>query len=268
MAIDATRGLPSFSEMYTAFKNRGGLAEAITGGLGAYYEGKAAKGKAEESAAEIELKRAQAKKALAEANKDPYADYQDISTLAPVLSKEQFDVLKLSATPVGGKLMVPKSQIQTLTPLVREQGAERRAELAREAEAKRLEDMLAEQARRQRESERASDERQAEAQRMQALTQVAGEKIPVKPVEKMIVSPIKEFITGAPTDTVAKLREQEAAKVALKTKAGLNRPNPVDEATGINVFDSQIPTINTQEEYDKLPKGTKYRDSYGNLAVK
>lgn len=268
MAIDATRGLPSFSEMYSAFKNRGGLADAITAGFQGFESGRAGAAKAQESAANVELTRAKAKEAMANANKDPLANMMDASLIKPNVSKEQWALIEAAGTPVGDKLMIPRSYLSSIVPLVREQGSERRAELSREAEAKKLEEQLAAQAERQRQSERAGDERQAEAQRMQALTQVAGEKIPVRGIEKAVISPIKELITGRPTETVQKLREQEAAKEALKTKAGLRQPNPVDAATGINTFDATLPEVNSQEEYDRLPKGTRYRDSFGNIAVK
>lgn len=54
MAIETTRGLPSFSEMYSAFKNRGSLGDAITAGTQAFTGARAARSKSDLEAANAE----------------------------------------------------------------------------------------------------------------------------------------------------------------------------------------------------------------------
>ena len=45
MAIDTTRGLPSFSEMYNAYKNQGSIGDAIKAGTEGFTSARAAKAK-------------------------------------------------------------------------------------------------------------------------------------------------------------------------------------------------------------------------------
>jgi hypothetical protein len=136
MALNVNRNLPSFSEMFSAMQNKDSLAEAIKSGYQGYLSGVESTRKGRESEAEIELKSAQAKEALSKANADPMKDYTDIRALAPNLTKEQYDTLAATATPLGDKLMVKKSEVANMIPLVKEQGTERRAELARAEQEK------------------------------------------------------------------------------------------------------------------------------------
>lgn len=54
MAIDPTRGLPSFTEMYNAYKNRGSLGDAVNAGVSGFMEAKAATSKQAKEAAETQ----------------------------------------------------------------------------------------------------------------------------------------------------------------------------------------------------------------------
>lgn len=67
MAIDTTKGLPSFSEMYAAMKNQGSLGEALKSGFEGYQSGVKANMAADTARSEQELRAAQAQEALAKA---------------------------------------------------------------------------------------------------------------------------------------------------------------------------------------------------------
>lgn len=59
--IDATKGLPSFSEMYTAYKNQGSLADTVNAASTGYSEGAEVKRKRQETVADAAHKKAQEK---------------------------------------------------------------------------------------------------------------------------------------------------------------------------------------------------------------
>lgn len=110
MAIDATRGLPSFSEMYGAYKNRGGLADAINAGVSGFESGMKMTSDKKQAQAEIALKNAQAQEALGKATKDPNASKMDIRPFAATMDPGAFELLKAGATMgPNGELLIDKS---------------------------------------------------------------------------------------------------------------------------------------------------------------
>lgn len=69
MAIDPLRGLPSFAEMYGAYKNKKSLGdmlgEGVVAGVKGWQEGQASAAKSKELEVEMDLKKAQAEEARA-----------------------------------------------------------------------------------------------------------------------------------------------------------------------------------------------------------
>jgi hypothetical protein len=191
MALNVNRNLPSFSEMRSAMQNKNSLEEAIKSGYQGYLSGAESARKSKETEADIALKSAQAKEALSKANADPMKDYTDIRALAGSLTKEQYDTLAATATPMGDKMMVKKSEVANLIPLVKEQGVERRAELARLEETKararadeRQASLIKSLADRQEKSLRASEERQAKQQALGTAGEVLKEAEKRPPITK------------------------------------------------------------------------------------
>ncbi len=277
MAINATRGLPSFSEMYSAFKNRGSLGEALQGGFKAYDEGRAATSKENLQASEAEKNRAEAK--AKSAPKEAFVRLDQI--LDP---KEKQDLAQYATPNDQGVMVLPVSTYNAVTK--RGQGQET-LELKNQlalADQKAAEERATNAARlSQVAEEKAALQAQLgpEAQEISATRSLAEEagKVEAPTLFQRGASFIKEKVTGKPLSSVLAERQGEAARAKLATLGNVGPqageplpkgpivPNPVDEATG-STFNSKIPTINSTEEFNKLPAGSQYYDSYGNLATK
>ena len=109
MAINSTRNLPSFSEMYSAFKNRGGLGETIQTGVNAFNQGMEAQSKANLQSAEAEKARADAKKASM-----PKAE--GVVRIDQILDpKEKADLAQYAQPNDQGLLVVPISTYNAVT---------------------------------------------------------------------------------------------------------------------------------------------------------
>lgn len=114
MAIDATKGLPSFSEMYAAYKNRASLGDALQSGLQGYEKGVGMAQQGEKISSEADYHRAQAE-ALRNKTANPTKDMFDVRTLENVLSPEQYAIVKNTATPgADGGLYITKDEARSL----------------------------------------------------------------------------------------------------------------------------------------------------------
>jgi hypothetical protein len=253
MALDSTHGLPSFSEMYSAYKNKGGLADVINAGFSGYERGSELARKNKETQAEAELKSAQAKEALSKANKDPMADYMDIRSLASGLSKPQYDALAATAIPLGDKLMVKRSEVSsTVIPLVREQGVDRRAELARAEEAtarakaeEKQANLLKALSDRQERALKAGDIRQ---EKQQALS-TAGDVI--KEAEKR--APISKV-----TDYLFNTERQQQIKQAQKIRQDALKSLQPGETAMLNPKTGEIVAVSADEIQSALDQGFQH----------
>lgn len=263
MAINSTRNLPSFSEMYSAFKNRGGLGDALQAGVTGFNEGAAAQSKENLQASEAEKNRAEAKAKA--------APKEGVIRLDQILDPKEKEALAQYASPnEQGLLVLPISTYNAVTK--RGQGQEAldlKNQLVLE-QAKAAEERAANQARLAKVAEEKAalqaqlGPRAQELSATRSLAEEAG-KVESPTLLQRGASFIKEKVTGKPLSSVLAERQGEAARAKL---ADFGQVNPVDEATGINVPEPALPTVNSTEEYNALPAGTKYKDSYGNIATK
>ncbi len=280
MAIDTTRGLPSFSEMYSAFKNKGNLGEVLKAGVTGYNDATNDRSKRDLQAAEAEKNRAEAKKASMPKS-------EGVVRIDQILDANEKAALAQYAQPnEQGLLVVPISTYNAVTKRSQGQDAlDLKNQLVLE-QSKSAEERAANQARLAKVAEeKAALQAQLgpKAQEISATRSLAEEagKIEAPTLLQRGASFIKEKVTGKPLSSVLAERQGEAARAKLATLGNVNGgpqpgeplpkgpvvPNPVDEATG-NVFNAKIPTVNSTEEFNKLPAGSQYYDSYGNLATK
>lgn len=264
MAINPTRNLPSFSEMYSAFKNRGGLGETLQTGVNAFNSGMEAAGKAKLQAAET-------KKAEAEAKKASMPKSEGVVRIDQIVDpKEKADLLQYAQPNDQGLLVVPISTYSAVTKRgMGQETLDLKTQLAEQA-AKAQTEAAANQAR----LAKVAEEKAAlqatlgpQAQALTAASRLAEEagKVGAPTMLQRGVSFVKEAVTGEPLASVLAERQGKAARQKLSEIGGVN---PVDEATGINVPAPSLPTVNTTEEYNALPPGSRYQDSYGNIATK
>lgn len=168
MAINAARGLPSFSEMLQGYRNKGGLGDALKAGLEGYDKGRAAIAAEKKAVGDAELQQSEIKKNLAAANKDPLNDMVDIRGMQPNMKPEQFQALKMTATQTpDGRLLVSKNTVSQMIPLVRQQSSEDMARAGQEAAEKRSVAAMIEARRAQQEAE---NERNNRANKVQQET--------------------------------------------------------------------------------------------------
>jgi hypothetical protein len=264
MAIDSTKGLPSFSEMYSAYKNRGGLGDVINAGVSGYYDAKAAKSKENLQASEAEKNRAAAKK-------DLMPKEEGVIRLDQILDpKEKQDLMQYAKPNDQGLLVLPISTYNAVTK--RGQGQEaldlkNQLTLAQQQQAEERAKNAQELTRIQQEKADLQAQLGPRAQELSATSRLAEEagKVDAPTLLQRGVSGVKEAFGGKPLESVLAERQGSAARSKLSE---IGKVNPVDESQGIGVFNSKTPTVNTSEEYDALKPGTVYRDSYGNIATK
>ncbi len=241
MAIDPLRGLPSFSEMYNAYKNRGGLGQALQGGIDAYTEGRAAKSKENLQSAEAEKNRADAKhyatpKSESFVRLDQISDPAEKAALAQYASPDAQGVMTLPISTYNA--VTKRSQGQEAIDL-KNQLAQAQAERNQQlAEKDRALQKVAE--------EKASLQAQLSPvnQTINAAKDLASSAATVDaptPIGRL-GSLLKEKVLppalggGTPTSAVAAERQGEAARTALQGIVSHTAPtklNTVDQAIGI-----------------------------------
>lgn len=100
MAIETTRGLPSFSEMYQAYKNRGNIGQALEAGVTGYLEGKASTAGTKNKVAEANKYNAEAE-SLRNKISNPTSGMFDVRALEGKLPPDQYELLLKTASPVS-----------------------------------------------------------------------------------------------------------------------------------------------------------------------
>lgn len=227
MALDATRGLPSFSEMLSAFRNRGSLADGLKAGLAGYEKGVGMAAAEKKAASDQRLQGAQTEEALAkaeslrsggtkkriplaalpEAAKTALAAYADeAGTVAEEAAK-----IYLSTTEQGGKNDRANEmlKLQQERLAAEQKAAEERAALQAELTRVREESGVA--------------SRELNAAKTVAETTSRAEAPTM--LESGIISPVKEFITGDPLSSVLAQRQNKAAMEKLSQTGGIS-PQP------------------------------------------
>lgn len=228
MAINSTRGLPSFAEMYEAYKNRGSLGQSLQAGVEGLKSGIEIARKGKETDAEAKLKNAQALKAETDA-KRPKEGFIRIDQI--IDPREKADLAQYATANEEGVLVVPQSTYNAVTK--RGQGAETldlKAKLAAqqaEADAARI---------------KAEQERLALQQelgpRAQATSAAKGlgelaSKVDAPTIPNRILSFGKETIGMEPTAAVLAERQRQAAAKRLEELQGNASASIVDTATGL-----------------------------------
>lgn len=226
MAIDATRGLPSFSEMLTAFRNKGSLADTLKAGLAGYEKGVGIKAAAAKEASEASLRAAQAEeaKAKAESLRTPKAKRVPLAALP--------ETIKPSLAPyVDSEGMVPEEAAKVALGTTKQgqdaDAASRELKLREDALAQRIE-AAKKEAELRAEINRIREESGAASRELNAAKTVAettGRMDSPPLLEKAIISPIKEALTGDPTAAVLAQRQNKAAMEKLAQTGGIT-PQP------------------------------------------
>lgn len=262
MAIDPTRNLPSFSEMYQAYKNRGGLGQALQGGLNAYTGQK-------KQVAEESKDNASAQQSLAEAS------YYKNKANSPAEKK-----VPVSALPQQVQSSVlPYADEQGLVPLSVAQVASGTNKQGLDASAKEKE--LAAREAALTEAERHNKERdalQAELnntkqqlgaaqQELSAANTVADITSKAEPPSLLNrgVSAAREFLGQGPTEDVLNERLKQAALQKLQERGGMAQaggapspalaPAPARQPAKAVVIDGSPAS---EKVYNALPKGATY----------
>lgn len=231
MALDATRGLPSFSEMLQAFRNRTSLGETLQAGLAGYEKGVGLAAKSKEAASEADLRTAQADEARAKAEslraggtkkrvplaalpesiKPQLAAYVDAEGMVP----EEAAKVALGTTEQGRKTESATKELELRQKAFEEQ----------QRSAKEREDMQAQiQALREELGRRGQDITAA-----RAVAETAGKVEPPTLLERG-ASFIKEGVTGQPLDAVLAERQRQAATQKLSELSGITPNQPMTPA--------------------------------------
>jgi hypothetical protein len=287
MAIDTTRNLPSFSEMYNAFKNRGNIGEAINAGTQGYFTAKN-----DMSKRDLQASEAHKNEAEAEYNRTHAKMLQQntgVIRLDQITDpKEKADLAQYATPNAEGILIVPLSTYNAVTHKQQNAEALDLKKQLNDTVAKHNQDIATkDQQLAAIAQEKAALQAQLgpKAQAISANRDLATSAGSVEPPTLLQrgVSFIKEAAGGSPLTSVLAERQAEAARAKLAQLGGADTgtpsptpsptpaptANPVDEATGINIpKNSKIPTIDTTDDFNKLPPGSQYYDSYGNLATK
>ncbi len=267
MAIDATKGLPSFSEMYNAYKNRGNLGDVLKAGVTSYYQGKDEANKAKYIQSEAAKNQAEA--AYNQAHAKMLAGSQGIIRLDQITDPTEKATLAQYAQPnAEGIMVVPVSTYNAVTHKNQNQEAlDLKTQLAK-TQQEHQNALLSLNTQHQSEInardlalQKAQEEKQALANQLQPRAQTinAASKLAesANTVEKPTLlnegaSFVKEKMGFGPTDAVAAERQGQAARSQLQSM--LQQPNasanPVDQATGI--APTPAPPLNQSPRYQAI----------------
>lgn len=281
MAINTTRGLPSFSEMYNAFKNRGSLADVINAGVKGYTEGSAAVSKAKKEAAEAR-------------EADAHADYYKFQSQGGGQKFVELggmdDAARTALGPYAkdGKVDETTYKMYLATTKqgqdankAQEQLEQKQRELAQQAKHQEEMAALKEQiATMQNQLGQSNQELNA----AQTVANVTSKEADPTLFERG-VSFVKESVGGDPLGSVLAERQKKAALKKLSERGGMapaSTPNVTPSAEQLMTQPAPQPqrvprpmgksnkpvAVYTQEDYDKLPMGQSYIDSTGKVKVK
>lgn len=249
MAINSTRGLPSFSEMYSAFKNKGSLGETLQAGVEGYKTGVEMKRKNAAQESQSALEQAQAKKALHEATTEK-ATFVRIDQITD--PKEKAELAQYATPNTEGIMVVPTSTYNAVTK--RTQGAEMLDLKAQHDAAMAAKD--ADLARAAQEKQALLNEIGPKAQSISAakgLAESAG-KVGEPSLAGRLVNPLQKLVTGTDISSVAAEKQREAANARLQTLMSNAQGAVTDNAVGIQ------PTPNYTSEAEALAAGHKKGD--------
>lgn len=226
MALDALHGLPSFSEMLQAFKNRTSLGETLQTGLAGYEKGVGMKTAAAKEVSESDLRSAQAEEARAKAK-----------NLGSTTSKKRVPLAALPetikpqlASYVDEEGMVPYEAAQVALSTT-EQG--RKAEGANKELEMRQQQL--EQSRKSQEENLALRQQIADLQAQlgpkaqelsaaRAVVEATGKQEAPSLLQKG-VSAVKEGLGGQPLESVLNERMQSAATKKLAEMGRITPPS-------------------------------------------
>ena len=225
MAIDATRNLPSFSEMLQAFRNRTSLGQTLKAGFEGYEKGVGMKQAAEKEASEAALRKAQADEASAKAEslrsggtkkrvplaalpegiKPQLAGFVDSEGMVPYEAAQ----VALSTTEQGRKTDQATRDLEMRQKAFEEQQRHAKEMEAAQAQIQALKEQLGPQ-----------------GQQITAAKAVAESAGKVEPPTLLGrgVSAVKEAVTGSPLESVLAERQRKAAEAKLAEIANLNQP--------------------------------------------
>lgn len=245
MAIDATRGLPSFSEMLSAFRNRGSLASALNAGVQGVEKGIGIAQTGAKNASQQRLETAQTGEAEA------HGRYYDAQAAGGAQKKVPLAALPESIKPqlaayVDAEGNVPEAAAKVALATTEQGGkAERAAEMLK-VQQEALDERTKSQARQAQLEAELNRIREESGNEQRSITANKGVIEATKDASPTLlqrgVNFVKEGVTGQPLDVVLQERQNRAATEALARKGGVpsgtDRLNKLEGTARLNTLEN------------------------------
>lgn len=277
--IETTRGLPSFSEMYAAFKNKGSIADSINAGVGGYFEGKKEQADVNKKNAEAVEAKSHGKYYDAQVNggidkKVPLASLSDEARakLAPYVDAngmipEAAAKVYLSTTAQGQAADKATSELELKQKALEEQTKHQKEMTDIQQQLATLKEALGQKGQALSAAQTvATTNKSADPSLLETLAGKAGEALNMPGIVPSEYKRAKQF--DAATETLsgtAGIKSSEPQVTPSPTPApapAAVQPPPVVQKPGKPV------AVYTEDDYNKLKPGASFIDGSGKVKIK